>query len=323
MYNTNVQTQVAACSWGSGWFLKDTRVLCSSNNRADSTLPIQRNHNSLVPDKMAGRKRGSSSTDCASTSGAEKKVKRQLSVKTFERWQGQYNTEHKSLSWLRCERDPRDKTLVSVLWCEVCRKYEARIRGQKSFSKAWIEGTANQRTSNVLDHANSGQHKAAMSHYKADQAKTHNESAAVYAPIASSLMNMDAATKARMKRKFDICYVMAKEGMSFSKYPALFDLESRHEVDLGVAYRNDVSARSFTHFIAESQRRSFIHSLANTHFISFLMDGTTDAGKIEDELVVALYCKKDDVSKEIKSCARYLSVVTPNKADADGLVIGD
>ncbi len=46
------------------------------------------------------------------------------------------------------------------------------------------------------------------------------------------------------------------------------------------------------------------------------MDGTTDLGKVE-ELVVAFYCKKDDVSK---SCARYLSVVTPNKADANGLV---
>ena len=135
------------------------------------------------------------------------------------------------------------------------------------------------------------------------------------------VMSMDAATRERKrKRKFDICYVMAKEGMSFSKYPALFDLESRHEVDLGVAYRNDVSAKSFTHFIAESQRKSFIHSLADTHFVSFLMEGTTDAGKVEDELVVALYCRKDDVSKEVKSCARYLSVVTPNKADADGLV---
>ena len=46
---------------------------------------------------------------------------------------------------------------------------------------------------------------------------------------------MDTATKERMKCKFDICYVMAKEGMAFTKYPALYDLESRHEVDLGVA----------------------------------------------------------------------------------------
>ncbi len=50
------------------------------------------------------------------------------------------------------------------------------------------------------------------------------------------------------------------------------------------------------------------------------MDRTTDTGNVEDELVVALCCKKDDVSREIKSCARYLSITTPNKADADGLV---
>ena len=133
-------------------------------------------------------------------------------------------------------------------------------------------------------------------------------------------MNMDAATKERMKRKFDICYVMAKEGMAFSKYPALYDLESRHDDDLGIAYKNDVSAKSFTHYIAQSQRQHFLCSLSNSHYFSFLMDGTTDSGKVEDELVVVLHCKKDDVAKEIKACARYLSVVTPNKAGTNGLV---
>lgn len=41
-----------------------------------------------------------------------------------------------------------------------------------------------------------------------------------------------------MKSKFDIRYVMAKEGIVFSKYLALYDLESRHDVDLGVAHKN-------------------------------------------------------------------------------------
>ncbi len=134
----------------------------------------------------------------------------------------------------------------------VCRKYEAKIRGQKNFSKSWTDGTLNHRASNVLDHANSGQHKAAKSRYKLDQSKVQNQPLASYAPIMSSSMNMDAATKERLKKKFDICYMMAKEGMSFSKYPALCDLESRHQVDLGSAYMNDVSAKSFTHFIAEA-----------------------------------------------------------------------
>ena len=37
-------------------------------------------------------------------------------------------------------------------------------------------------------------------------------------------------------------------------------------------------------------------------------------------LVIILYCRKDDACGEIKSCARYLSVVNPEKANAEGLV---
>ena len=157
-----------------------------------------------------------------------------------------------------------------------------------------------------------------MSYLKADLAKANNELVTSFSTIARSLMNMDTATRERMKRKFDICYVVAKERIAFSKYTALYDFESRH---LRVAYRNDVSAKSFTGFIAQSQHDCFVHFLIKLHFFSFLMDGTTDSGKVEDELVVVLYCK-DDVHKEIRSCARYryLSVVTPNKAGADGLV---
>ena len=43
-------------------------------------------------------------------------------------------------------------------------------------------------------------------------------------------------------------------------------------------------------------------------FCSFLMDGSVDAGRVEDELVVILYCKKDNASEEIWSCTRFFSV---------------
>ena len=95
---------------------------------------------------------------------------------------------------------------------------------QKSFSKAWMDRRYCQpENSNVLDHANSGQHKVAMSCYKCNQVKAHNEPVASYAPIASSLLNVHAAIKDRTKKKFDICYMLAKEGMSFLKYPNVFD----------------------------------------------------------------------------------------------------
>ena len=184
---------------------------------------------------MACRKRASSSSNSSHDSSQfDKKDKHQITVRTFEKRQSQYNPSHSSLTWLQCEKESSYRSLVSVLWCEPCRKYEARIKGQKNFSSAWIEGTSNQRTSSMIDHANSNQHKASMAYLKADLAKANNESVTCFSPIARSLMNMDASTRERMKRKFDICFVMAKEGIAFSKYPALYDLESRHEVDLGV-----------------------------------------------------------------------------------------
>ena len=50
------------------------------------------------------------------------------------------------------------------------------------------------------------------------------------------------------------------------------------------------------------------------------MDGTTDAGNKEDELIVPLYCSKDASAQEITSNSRYLSIHNPGKADASGLL---
>ena len=50
------------------------------------------------------------------------------------------------------------------------------------------------------------------------------------------------------------------------------------------------------------------------------MDGSTDAGNIEDELVSIQFCIKDDTSQIIRSKARYLSLCVPTKSDADGLI---
>ena len=50
------------------------------------------------------------------------------------------------------------------------------------------------------------------------------------------------------------------------------------------------------------------------------MDGSTDKAKVENELIVLLYCSKDDEAEEMNTCARYFTVLEPAKADGDGLV---
>ncbi len=50
------------------------------------------------------------------------------------------------------------------------------------------------------------------------------------------------------------------------------------------------------------------------------MDGSTDRGRVENELFVIVFGKRDNTLQEIRTCARYLCVLEPVKADADGLV---
>ena len=68
---------------------------------------------------------------------------------------------------MRCTKDDDDKSLVSTLWCDVCRQHEARITGMRNFSASWITGSTNHRTSSIVDHAKSEQHVASMAHMRA------------------------------------------------------------------------------------------------------------------------------------------------------------
>ena len=53
-------------------------------------------------------------------------------------------------------------------------KYEANIRSLKNFRRDWIVGSTNQRTSNLIDHATSDVHKAAMAKLKVERLRVSN-----------------------------------------------------------------------------------------------------------------------------------------------------
>ena len=67
---------------------------------------------------------------------------------------------------------------------------------------------------------------------RVEAAKDTNQPITSYSPIARSLLRMDDQVIERMNKKFDICYVMTKEGLAFRKYPALHELEARHGLKL-------------------------------------------------------------------------------------------
>ena len=139
--------------------------------------------------RFSGQKRSASSdTSSNSSSGSSATKKRKVSVSTFEKWQNQFDSEYQSLLWLRCTKDDHDKSLVSTLWCTVCREYQARICGMRNYSQTWISGSTNQKTSNILDHARSDQQSSSMAFMRRAQARANNEPIEKYAPMALSLI---------------------------------------------------------------------------------------------------------------------------------------
>ena len=50
------------------------------------------------------------------------------------------------------------------------------------------------------------------------------------------------------------------------------------------------------------------------------MDGSTDSGNKEQELVFVVYCKMDDLTKEVRSETRYLAILNPSLTTADSLL---
>ena len=159
-----------------------------------------------------------------------------------------------------------------------------------------------------------------MGRLKSVSAKAKGESLFANSIIGESLTTLDATTQAQMRRKFDACYMMAKEIIPFSKYPSFLELEDRHDVDMGLAYRTPNSAKSFTSFIAKCQRNDFLGKLKYCHFYSILMDGTTDLGN-KEEIMAMVYCYKNEVAQEMTYCTRYWSVHRPEKGDANGLLV--
>lgn len=155
---------------------------------------------------MAGRKRPfeqsslGSYDDSSSSSSADttsKKARRHISLTTFNKWKSHYDSDHQTLTWLNCDCHRGD---VKLLWCSVCRDHKSRICGMTNFSEAWITGSENHRSSNLIDHANSEQHKAAMSRHRVEQAKSHNQPITTIAPIAKSLLTLGGSEKIRLQR---------------------------------------------------------------------------------------------------------------------------
>ena len=133
--------------------------------------------------------------------------------------------------------------IVNKIRCVVCAKYKERICSRRNYSDRWVVGAKSVHNSNIRDHAVSDQHIHAMNLLKREQGKVPSCS---NAPIAQMLSAIPQLEKEQIKLKYDIAYFLAKEKLSFAKFPKLCELEAHHGVSIGNAYTNDIACSTFT-----------------------------------------------------------------------------
>ena len=246
--------------------------------------------------------------------------RRKVKLETFNKWVRDFDRAHQTASWLDCETEMESGArFVTKLKCRICFEYNASLVGGRNYSDKWVHGADSVKTTNIRDHAKSDQHVRAMNLHKKATAKASGQSPTSYAPIAKALNVMAEGEKEMLLIKFDLAYFIAIEQLAFAKYPKLCELEERHGVSVGTAYRNENACKEFVHYMAESSRQNLSSKISAATFFSLLMDGSTDSSNHENELILVLYCETDCADEKIHSRLSFLTVHRAKSVNAGGL----
>lgn len=212
--------------------------------------------------------------------------------------------------WLKYEGTEQ----ANRIWCDLCLRHEDRIKYLRNFNRSMIEGaTGEQIKKDQVD-----KHAKSLMHLKAlDLDLKPGTLDEIYkeTPLGRSITIQESGHREKVKKLFDITYLVCQEEMSFMKFPRLLELEKRHGVDLGEAYATDKKCQEFTTIIGSLLQETLIESLKNSNFLTILTDGSTDVSNSEKELIYVMYLNKNNGTVESK----FYALKSATKCDADSL----
>jgi hypothetical protein len=186
--------------------------------------------------------------------------------------------------------------------------FKDQLISMRNYRPSYVEGTDNLRSSSFKDHACTEMHKKAMVLLKRQQSTNVVE----YAPIAKAILGpkIDSVESERLRKKFDVAYVIAKESLAFSKMPVLVNMEERHGVDVGTKHKGDHACAEFVQFIAADLKEKLMSHVNSVKFFSVQCDASTDAGNVEEEMFIVLYfdSQLDSPDRKVRVRDRFLTV---------------
>ena len=124
-----------------------------------------------------------------------------------------------------------------------CTKYEQRISSTKGFSRKFIDGSNNFKSTRIYEHQGSEPHKTAKRCKEYEEAKERGETYRLDiptdAPIVQGFKRMRQTESEGLQKLFDVAYYVATKGRLLSDFESLIELEKLHSVSFhGTKYKN-------------------------------------------------------------------------------------
>lgn len=162
------------------------------------------------------------------------------------------------------------------MFCGLCRKHGVRPRGNPT---SFLDGTDNFSPESLRAHHLSEAHTRSSVMEAASGSPTGRAAAE---PMART---MSKVTLGRVENLFRSCHAIAKAGSPLKDFVWMCQLDAMKGVDTGPVFKTSKSARTFTYFIAEVERRNLREKLERSKFFSVISDGITDSPMEAAELV--------------------------------------
>ncbi|CAM5113172.1 unnamed protein product [Eretmochelys imbricata] len=188
-----------------------------------------------------------------------------------------------------------------VMFCALCRKHNVNL-GENIHN--FCSGTDIFKLEFINIHHSSEAHAwascmEAASNATGDQASTEQ-----------MLKSMSKVTLGQIENIFRTCHAIAKCGRPFTDLDWMCKLDDMKGVDIGSMFRNDKSARTFIHYIAEVERRALKEKLEKCKFFSLISDGVADNAIKEAAVVYVRFAYEGKVHCQI------VGVQSVDKSDA-------
>ena len=176
------------------------------------------------------------------------------------------------------------------MFCGLCRKHGVTSKGNQV---SFFYGTDNFRTEFL------NAHHLSEAHANASLMEATSGSPGSRATTELMVRTMSKVTLGRVENLFRSCHAIAKTGRPLKDFLWMCSLDDMKGVDIGPVFRTSKSARTFTYFIAEVERRTLREKLEKSQFFSILSDGVADSSAEEAELVYVQFARAGRVHCQI------------------------